>query len=474
MTASRRHFLHAAAGLAAATTESILARASLPMAMSLAGMASLASHSAGAATTTGYRALVCLYMAGGNDSHNWVVPLDAAGYSSYASVRGELAWPVTKLQSIFSTGQASGRAFGMPTDLQPLRQWYEAGKAAIVANAGPLNHPLTVAEYKAGQGLPSKLYSHNDQQSMWQSLSPEGAPSGWGGRMGDILLSANQYPAFTAVSAAGNAVFLSGSSVTQYQVGAEGPVSVRALGESSMMGSGTAGSVLRRSLTSAGSTPLQAEYARVMKRAIDNDAVLQNALKTVSVPAIPGTRVALEGGSIPLDQEGLARQFRMVAQMIGAGQAMGMRRQVFMVQMPGFDSHSNQMRDQPGQMARAAHSISYFLSALETMGLLNNVLLFSASDFGRTLTSNGDGSDHGWGSHHFVAGGGVKGRNIYGAFPIAALGTQTDVGLGRLLPGISVTELAATLGTWLGLSATELKYVLPNLGNFSSTRLGFI
>ncbi|MBL8352191.1 MAG: DUF1501 domain-containing protein [Burkholderiaceae bacterium] len=471
MNASRRHFLRASVSLAATPS---VQRASAPLVMSLAGMAALASQGSVAANTgNGYRALVCLFMAGGNDGHNWVVPIDATGYAQYANVRRELAWPAAKLLPITSHGQAVGRAFGMPEELQPLRQWYESGRTAIVANVGPLVRPISVADYKAGVGLPARLYSHNDQQSTWQSLSPEGARSGWGGRMGDILMSANPYPVFTAVSATGNAVFLTGSSVTQYQVGPDGPVSVRALGAASSLGSVTAPRVLQNSLVSSGNTAMQAEYVRVMQRAIASDAVLQAALQTASVPAVPGTPITDSNPAATLDKDNLARQLRMVAQMIGAGQAMGMRRQVFMVQIGGFDSHNNQMRDQPVLMSRVAQSASYFLSAIETMGLLDKVMLFSASDFGRTLTSNGDGSDHGWGNHHFVAGGGVKGRNLYGQFPITALNTSTDVGSGRLLPTTSVTEFAATLGGWMGLTPTEQAMVLPNLGSFGSPQLAF-
>ncbi len=465
---SRRLFLRAATGLSAAAA---LPPFGTPLAISLAGMAALASQSSSAANLGGpYRALVCLFMNGGSDSHNWVVPMDATGYAQYAAARRELAWPLAGLQAINSGGsQEAGRVFGMPAELQLLRQWHESGRAAVVANVGPLKRPITKAEFQAGTDLPSKLFSHNDQQSTWQSLSPEGARSGWGGRMGDILMSANQQPMFTAVSATGNAVFLSGSTVTQYQVGLDGPVKPRALGNSWVHGSATAGSVLRSTLASNGDTALQAEYTRVMQRSIDADAMLQTALASASVPAIPPDLIRPGSGSTATrDRDSLARQLRMVARMIAAGQTLGMRRQVFMVSIGGFDTHANQMRDQPLLMARVAQSVNYFLSALDSVGLLNNVTLFSASDFGRTLTSNGDGSDHGWGSHHFIAGGGVRGATIHGRFPTTALGTADDVGSGRLLPGISVTELAANFGGWMGLSRSEQEMVLPDLPAFGN------
>ena len=472
MTTSRRHFLHAATGLAATAARHGF---NTPLAISLAGVAALSASQAQAADTSGYKALVCLFLAGGSDMHNWLVPVDTTGYADYSNARRELAWPINRLLPISASGQAAGRSFAMPTELQPLQQLYQAGRAAVVANVGTLTRPLSKAEFLAGVGAPAKLFSHNDQQSTWQSLSPEGASSGWGGRMGDVLMAANQQPVFTAVSASGNAVFLSGSAVTQYQVGLDGPVSARGVDAGWVHNSSMAGSVLKRTLAATGDTQLQAEYTRVMQRGMAADAVIKSALAATSTPAIPTTGINLGNGSATtLDKDNLARQLRMVARMIGAGQTLGMRRQVFMVSMGGFDTHANQMRDQPSLMARTALSVDYFMQAMASMGLLNNVLLFTASDFGRTLSSNGAGSDHGWGSHHFVAGGAVNGRNLYGTMPSTALGTADDMGSGRLLPSTSVTQMAARLAGWMGVSATEMPYVLPNVGNFASTGLNFV
>lgn len=472
MSTSRRQFLRAASALGAATG---IADVSLPA--GLAGLAALAAQNTANAATTGngYRALVCLYMNGGNDSHNWVVPTDSTGYAEYAAVRRELAWAPTDLNTLSQTGQASGRTFGMPTALDPMRRWYEAGQMAVVANVGTLLRPTTKADFQADLSLPAKLFSHNDQASTWQSLLPEGAPSGWGGRMGDILMSANRYPVFTAVSASGNAVFLSGSSAVQYQVGLDGPVRMGALANGSTLGSSTVAQVMQRRLPNAGDNPWQAAYAQVTQRSAQAEAVLSAALATATAPDIPATPIVLGNGTtVTLNQDSLARQLRIVARMIRAGQSLGMQRQVFFVSMGGFDTHANQMRDQPSLMARVAQSTDYFLSAMAGMGLANNVTLFTASDFGRTLSSNGQGCDHGWGSHHFVAGGAVKGGQICGRFPVTALGTADDVGSGRLLPGNSVTEYAATMGRWMGLSSSELSYVLPTLGNFSGAGTQFL
>ncbi|GCL65103.1 hypothetical protein AQPW35_41840 [Rubrivivax pictus] len=464
--------MRAASGLAAAAG----LRGGAPLATGLAGMAAMAAQSSQAADLSGpYRALVCLFMHGGNDSHNWVVPTDTTGYADYARARQELAWPAHKLLPISVSGQAAGRSFGMPEELAPLRRWYEAGQAAIVANVGPLVRPITKPEYAAGMGLPAKLFSHNDQASTWQSLSPEGARSGWGGRLGDILMSANAYPVFTAVSATGNAVFLSGSQVTQYQVGVEGPVAPSGVSSTSVFGSATAPAALRRMLANVGTSPLQAEYVRILQRGMSANTILQTALPGVSVPPIPATTIPFgTGGSYKLDEDDLTKQLRMVAQMVAAGQTLGMRRQVFMVSIGGFDSHANQMRDQPALMARVANAIDYFLTSMGSLGMLNNVALFTASDFGRALLSNGDGSDHGWGSHHFVAGGMVAGRNIHGRFPSTALGGTDDIGSGRLLPSQSVTQMAAPLGRWMGLSSSDLATVLPGIANFDANALRFL
>lgn len=462
MNESRRAFMRLGGRLAAV--------ASTPLVTQLAGLAALSSQQSARAASVddGYKALVCLFMAGGNDSHNWLVPLDAANYASYAAARNELAWPTARLQAIASTSQGSGRSFAMAAELEPLRRWYEAGNMAWLANVGTLVRPITRVEYQAGVGLPPKLFSHNDQASLWQSMQAEGAPSGWGGRMGDILMSANALPVFTAMSATGNAVFLSGRRATQYQLGMDGPVLVNAAQGGSHAGSTATSGALASVLGGSGSNVYEAEYLRVLQRSMKNATLLQSALGSAPVPALPSAALAVPGGgSLVLQNDSLARQLRVVAQMVAAAPGLGMRRQVFMVSLGGFDSHARQLFNQPMLMARVAQSVNWFLSALQGMNMLNKVVLFSASDFGRALASNGEGCDHGWGSHHFVAGGAVKGREIYGRFPITALGSADDVGSGRLLPGMGVTELAAALGRWMGLSATELRDVLPNLSNFT-------
>lgn len=463
MNASRRHFLRvlrAAAALPAAT-----------LTLPLAGLGALAAHQARASGSGDYRALVCLFMAGGNDGHNWVVPTAPAEHAAYAAARGALALPAGDLLDLGNGGQATGRRFGLAAPLAPLLPWYESGHAAVLANVGPLERPLTLADYRAGTGVPRKLFSHNDQQSTWQALAPEGAPSGWGGRMGDLLMALNDEPVFTAVSAAGNAVFLTGRDVVQYQVGSAGPAAVKMLDSAWTGNSGTVQGVMRRRLQGRPADALGDAYGQVLQRAVRANARLAGALAGVPAPALPPLRLPATSGSVTLDQLGLAQQLRTVAHAIASAPALGLRRQVFLVQMGGFDTHAQQMRDHPALSAQVAASIDWFMTTLNTAGLLPGVTLFTASDFGRTLTANGDGSDHGWGSHHIVAGGGTLGTRIHGQFPEVALGTKTDVGSGRLLPTTSVTQLAGALGEWMGLSSGEVADVLPGLSGFDPLTL---
>ncbi|MFG6468787.1 DUF1501 domain-containing protein [Roseateles sp. BYS87W] len=468
MNASRRAFFRAASGLAAAG----LGAQSLPLALNLAGLGALAASQAHAANTAdGYKALVCLFLQGGNDSHNWVVPTDSANYKTYATARGDLALPLASLLPLSTPGQDVGRSFGMPPELAPLRQRYESGHCAVLANVGTLLRPTTKADFQAGVGLPAKLFSHNDQLSMWQSMSPEGAAYGWGGRMADILMSANRQPVFTAVTASGNAVFLSGTSTTPFAVGANGPTLINPAQTGWHAGSALVPGLLRSQIANgAPSNEFEAEYLRTVQRSLAAGSTLQSAIGATSVPALPtGTITLNNGATFSLSTDTLARQLRVVAQLIAAGPGLGMKRQVFFVSLNGFDAHAAQMRQQPLQMARVAHAAGWFLDALQSLNLLNNTTLFTASEFGRTLVSNGDGSDHGWGSHHLVMGGGVRGKRIVGNFPITALGTSTDTGSGRLLPTTSVTQLAASLGGWMGLTTAEQSSVLSNLASFGAS-----
>jgi uncharacterized protein (DUF1501 family) len=449
---SRRRFLRTASAL------SVLGAGS-PLALNLAAIGAAAAQTA----PEDYRALVCIFLIGGNDQTNTVIPFDPAEFDAYASVRPSIARAAADLTPLGAVAAQGGRSFALPNDLAPLAALYGARQLAIVANVGPLIVPTTKAQFRsASVPLPPKLFSHNDQQSVWQSSAAEGATSGWGGRIADLIASGNGNQTFTAISVAGSAVYLSGRTVLQYQVGVKGPVAISGL-TGTLFGSSSAGRVLQQLITAPRTGMLEDEYDRVTSRAIDASSALSGAL--ASTPAIT---TPFPGGNP------LADQLKMVARTISVRQALGAKRQVFFVSLGGFDTHDFQLRDQPGLHATLATAIDAFYQATVELGVSDRVTSFTASDFGRTLTSNGDGSDHGWGGHHFVIGGAVRGGGIYGTFPVVALGTAEDVGSGRLLPTTSVDQYAATLARWFGVSAADMPTVVPNIGNFAASDLGFM
>ncbi|MFT4173605.1 MAG: DUF1501 domain-containing protein [Rhodocyclaceae bacterium] len=469
--ASRREFLKRAAALSSLG-------AAAPFALNLAGIGQAAAQ-----TAPDYRALVCLFLYGGNDHNNMVMPYDVASYNTYAAARGgaQSAGGLARdrdglLEITPSASQGAGRQFALAPEMAALQTLFQQGKAAVVANVGPLVQPLTLAQYRANASgtLPPKLFSHNDQQATWQAFSPEGARVGWGGRLGDLFKSQNSKSIFTAISAAGNNVFLAGDAIFQYQVGVGsatvngGATAINGLANTSLFGSSTGDDVLRALITQSSNIALEQDYADVVSRNLGAAADIKAAMGGYDPASAPFTLPA------SLTSSRLAMQLRTVAQLIGARTSLGANRQVFFVSLGGFDTHDNQLTTQPALLREMSDAIAYFSSLTNALGVDNNVTLFTASDFGRTLTSNGDGSDHGWGAHHFVVGGAVRGGNIYGSFPTVALGAADDVGSGRLLPTVSVDQYASTLARWFGVSASDMATVVPNIGRFATADLGFL
>jgi uncharacterized protein (DUF1501 family) len=442
----RREFLRRGAALSAAGVAA-------PWALSLAAM----GDAAAATTVNDYKALVCVFLYGANDHNNTVVPYDPTNHAAYATIRGSLATPRDQLFGLTPrTPLPSGAQMGLAPQLTGLKSLFDAGRMGVVLNVGPLMVPTTLAQYKAKSvPLPPKLFSHNDQQSIWQSSLAEGATSGWGGRLGDLFLSNNATSTFTCMNVSGNAVFMSGQQAVQYQVGSTGAVKLRATTGASF-GSNAVSQALQ-TLTQASSNQwFEAEHTRIMKRAVQAESQLSAGL------------AAAQAFSTPFNSANpLATQLQMVARTIAARTALGTKRQVFFVSLGGFDLHDNLLTQHPGLLTNVSEAISSFYAATVELGVAQQVTTFTASDFGRTLTSNGDGSDHGWGSHHFVVGGGVAGQQFFGTLPTLAVNGPDDVGQGRLLPTTSVDQLGAALATWFGVSATDLPLVLPHVGNFN-------
>jgi uncharacterized protein (DUF1501 family) len=448
---SRREFLRSSAALS-------IAGAAAPFALNLAAMGTAAAQSAD------YRALVCLFLHGGNDHTNMVVPFDIGSHAEYSNARSSIALTREELAStaLGPVAQQGGREFALHPSLSAISRLYHEGKAAVVANVGPLIVPTTKAQYQARSvPLPPKLFSHNDQQAAWQAFvaSGEGVRHGWGGTLGDQFASMNSTAAFTCISAAGNAVWLSGRNMVQYQVSTSGALTMNAI-TGSLYGSSAATTAYRTLVTQASSNLFEHEMGVVNRRSIETNEMLRAALPPSTFFTTP----------LPASNS-LASQLNVVARMIAGRAALGLNRQVFMVSLGGFDHHDDLITQQASRLSTVNSAVDAFWSWLGELGMQPNVTLFTASDFGRTLTSNGDGSDHGWGAHHLVVGGGLAGGTIHGDFPPTAYGTAYDVGQGNLLPGIAVDQFAATFGRWLGVGDSSMPTVLPNIGNFASRYL---
>ncbi len=453
---SRRAFLRHSAALG-------LVGSATPFVMNLAAIGEAA-----AATATDYKALVCIFLYGGNDYANTVTPYDQPSYDQYARLRSTIGHNRDSLAATALTPQnapSGGGQFALAPGLAPLVPLFDAGRLAIALNVGTLVQPTSKANYQARSvPLPPKLFSHNDQQSFWQASNPEGASSGWGGRIGDLLQSGNGSSTLTCINASGNAVFMSGRSAVQYSVTANGPVPLLN-NSSTLFGSALGMSTLRMLMTQPRDHMLEAEHNRVTKRSLDLQAQVSAAL--AAAPALTT--------SFPVGNS-LADQLRIVARLISVSQELGARRQVFFVSMGGFDNHDSILTTHPILMARVGAAMRAFHDATAELRVVNQVTSFTASDFGRTLTSNANGSDHGWGSHHFVMGGAVRGKAFYGVPPVIADNGPNDVGQGRLLPALSVDQYGATLASWFGVPDGSLTTVLPNLANYnpSTWNLGFV
>ena len=475
---SRRAFLRRSAQLAVSGT-------ALPFALNLAAMGEAAAFDA-----TDYKALVCVFFYGGNDYANTVVTYDDPSYNQYNTIRGggagQTAGGIALAKSALgatllspTTPLPGGRQYALHPAMTGLANLFNSGKAAVQLNVGPLVVPLTKAQYLGSDRVnfptPPKLFSHNDQQSIWQSSSPEGSTIGWGGNIGDLALSGNGNALFTCINVTGNAVFLSGDSALSYQVSTSGAVPINGI-KSNVYGSSAVKTALAGLIQQPRTHTLENEYNRVTTRAIGAEAQISASLAGSAVTTVFPTGNAL------------ADQLKLVARLIGARNSLGAKRQVFLVSLGGFDLHDNLIAQQSTLMGKVSDAMTAFYNATVELGVANKVTAFTASDFGRTLTSNGDGSDHGWGSHHFMVGGAVKGAAFYGtAPPVSVTNTtaaqdQWHVGQGRLLPTTAVDQYAATLASWFGVADSELAGILPNLRHFGAaanrpdypTNLGFL
>jgi uncharacterized protein (DUF1501 family) len=439
------------------------------------GMTSLASTAfdlrriAAASPLVGdYRALICVFLYGGNDSDNMIVPR-GPGYPRYAKERGSLALAAGSLRPIEPLG-GDGRQWALHPRLAQVQSLFGQGRLAIVANVGPLVAPLTRGQYLAGSpAVPPQLFSHSDQTLHWQTALPDQpARSGWGGRVADLVHSLNGNPQVSmSMSLSGSNTFQIGNAVTQYQLSPDGSIGLGWYYDGDDWNHPPSTAIRKLMARSYGNL-FAAGYRDVFQRALSQDRLLSEALDAASplATAFPDTD--------------LGRQLRMVARLMSARQGLGLARQVFFVAAGGYDTHDAQVEGNPQQGAHAElleeldGALGAFYRATVELGLADSVTTFTASDFGRTYVCNGDGSDHGWGAHHLVLGGAVAGRRIYGTMPVLAVDGPDDSGDGRWIPTTSVDEYSATLASWFGVAGGELPLVFPNLGRFGAPDLGFM
>lgn len=471
---SRRHLLK---GLGAAG-----------FASSMGALTGLAGARAWAAETSGYKAMVCIFLKGGMDQSDTILPFDQTSYDQLATTRaglfntyraagdGTSSRDRENLLELTPTNAANfgGRAFAMPSALSPLQQLFSAGELAVVGNVGPLIEPTTRAQMANGTALlPPRLFSHNDQQSIWMSLQTEGARYGWGGRFMDAVLKASPSASatFAGIATGSNDVFLSGETTRPMRVGNNGVAPEPFLTSKRGFTGGTAADAeardkIRAFLARNSQTDRNVfaqDLAAANRRAIENSELLSEA-HNLAAP------LTTEFGG-----DGLSKQMKSVAETIKVQQYLNVPRQIFYVTLGGFDTHNTQATSLAGNHTALSNAITSFRAAMLELGRWQDVAVFTASDFGRTVIDNGDGTDHGWGGHHLVVGGSVRGNQIYGDIPDMDLtGPQYTESRGRLIPTTAVEQYAATLGRWFGLSGDEIGAALPNLANFASSDLGFM
>lgn len=455
----------------------IAGQVALPFALNLASMGSVAAQSSG---NNDYKALICLFLHGGNDHANTVVATSGNSWERYKTLRSTISLPAPGetdgLLSITPSNLAAYDNGALTLALHPrltaARNLFNQGKLAILSNVGPLIEPTTVDEYQRMlTRIPSRLYSHNDQQSTWQTFSPEGSQVGWGGRLIDRLSSSFNAGAsfFGAISPGNNpSPWLTGQRTSPYAIPTSGAIGIQQLKDNNLGGVPGGGQALRDLLmldrNHAGH--LEQTLAHLNQRTIQYQQILQDGLVKedhtglLDAPPIRGST----------SRNPLAVQLRMIARIIASRNNIGARRQVFFIQLGGFDMHSNLLSEHQRLLTLVDDALDFYARQMAALGVENQVTLFTASDFGRTIVGNGSGSDHAWGSHHFIVGGAVNGGRLYGKFPEFGINAGNDA-RGRLVPNYSVEQYAAALGEWFGLSQSELMEALPNLRNFDRNAL---
>ena len=450
------------------TTHTVSRRNFLQLSASLGMLAALGEFKLSeAAPVQDYKALVCVFMLGGNDGHNTVVPLSAAQYGAYTAARGGLALPLNQLLNI---NDPSLGPFGLHYAMPELQGIYQQGAMAVISNVGILVRPTSYVDYQASNQLPTNLRSHSDQVAQMQTGFPNAMGStGWGGRTADLMQANNAGTSFpVSISMSGSALFCVGNAAASASLQPGNYLDQNAMGFWPASAAQARATAQQQIIASGGGNSMVQAANKVMSDALQLNPILKSAAGSPAFTTV-------------FPQTSLGNQLKEVARFIGLRSQLGAGRQVFFCSLGGFDTHSGQSYQQWDLLKQVSQATSAFYNATVEMGAVNQVTAFTLSDFGRTLQPSGSGSDHGWGSHHMVIGGAVRGGRIYGNFPLmtnyANFNSSHDDyadNRGVMLPGIALSQYGSTMAKWFGASDPQLASLFPTVSNFSASDLGFM
>jgi uncharacterized protein (DUF1501 family) len=460
---SRRKFL----GETACTAMTSVSVMNMILNLKLANQA--AAQTVGGGSPSDTKTLVCVFLHGGMDSYNLLVPRDTTRHGVYTTSRSNLALPLASLKPLTETTPIGSNLYGLHPSCTGLQELFngiggDANKRrlAFISNVGTLVQPTTKADYlNEIKPLPKALFSHSDQIDQWQTSVPQGLPelSGWAGRAADVLhSSSNSSTSAMSISLAGNNVLQIGNSNTQFVVTETGALSLTAPYDTSQTNPLNLKNTAYRGLIEQEHANLiEKSYANLTKNSLDLQQYFQGLFNNFNDAIL----------TTPFPDNYIAKQFQAAAKIIFLRQALGLKRQTIFISMGGWDHHSELINAQAGMLAVLSGALTAFQKALEELNLADSVITFTGSDFGRTMRSNGAGSDHAWGGNAMIMGGSIKGGKVYGNFPDQTFESNDDVGYGgRFIPSTSVDAYFYEMLRWFGVSAANMSYVLPNIGNF--------
>lgn len=439
------------------------ALASTTMLSSLVNMKAIAAATLDKKEEFGdYKALVCILLAGGADSHNMLIPRGANEYNEYLTTRSNLAIPQSQILPL-NHPPINGKLFGVHPEMPQTRSLFNSGKLAWLSNVGTLIEPITKAQYEANSALtPLGLFSHSDQIKHWQTGRPGDRTShGWAGRMADLIQSQNANQNLSMnVSLSGNNFFQSGENANEFSIKSSGQFGLDGYATQNnyhTVRNDAINDILERDYTDI----YKKTYINTMKKSVAGSLEMEEALASVGE------------FNTQFSNTTLSDQLKMIAKVIGAREELGFGRQTFFINVGGWDHHDEILESQQEQLPILDSALSEFMSVLEELGVENDVTTFTISDFGRTLTSNGDGSDHAWGGNAMVMGGAVNGGQIFGETPSLELGSDLMLPRGVLIPTTSASEYFAELAAWFGVAQSDLFDIFPDLQNFYTPGNGY-